>query len=261
MDSSQERRRRGVLEVRVKSVCFTLLACSAIFLTTLVVEAWKQPERNGTKTRVDDTISEMITRTPRIRRAFVAFLCLNIIARGVILFLVWERGRLYKTSSVSGPSQDSNWLSDKVALLSILTCSGAEIAFGIISTDDDTSKHTLCAGIAFSCMLLAVVSMCFNIRESLLFVPKCLCYSFCLAGGVSALLFWINRNSETFAIHTAEYVLVCCLYLGIAMLVFGKPEVSCVYVDICPMYVGACAVSQAEDVPEESMAPIRPIRL
>ena len=250
-----------MLEVRVKFVCFTLLACSIIFLTTLVVEAWKQPERNGTQTRVDDTISEMITRTPRIRRAFVAFLCLNIIARGVILFLVWERGRLYKTLHPSEASHWLSWLSDKVALISIITCSGAEIAFGIISTDDDTSKHTLCAGIAFSCMLLALLSMCFNIRESLLFVPKCLCYSFCLAGAISALLFWINRNSETFAIHTAEYVLVCCLYLGIAMLVFGKPDVSCVYVDICPLYVGACAVSQKKVMPGESMAPLGPIRL
>lgn len=94
-----------------------------------------------------DTISDMITRSPRLRNAFALFVGVIVVCQGFYVYEMhkhWtQRAALYKTH---------NKLRGTTAIIALgyLASFGGSVGFAIVSTDIDESEHVTYAGTAFA---------------------------------------------------------------------------------------------------------------
>jgi uncharacterized membrane protein len=93
-----------------------------------------------------NTISDMITRSPRLRNAFSLFVGVIVVCQGFYVYEMhkhWtQRAALYKTH---------NKLRGTTAIIALgyLASLGGSVGFAIVSTDIDKSEHVVYAGTAF----------------------------------------------------------------------------------------------------------------
>jgi len=93
-----------------------------------------------------NTISDMITRSPRLRNAFAMFIGVIVVCQGFYVYEMhkrWtQRAALYTTH---------NRLRGTTAIIALgyLASLGGSVGFAIVSTDIDKSEHVTYAGTAF----------------------------------------------------------------------------------------------------------------
>ena len=112
-----------------------------------------------------DTISDMITRSPRLRNAFAMFVGVIVVCQGFYVYEMhkhWtQRAALYKTH---------NKLRGTTAIIALgyLASFGGSVGFAIVSTDIDESEHVTYAGTAFAgiyVFLLAFTYLAYYYQE------------------------------------------------------------------------------------------------
>jgi len=102
-----------------------------------------------------NTISDMITRSPRLRNAFALFVGVIVVCQGFYVYEMhkrWtQRAALYRTH---------NKLRGTTAIIALgyLASLGGSVGFAIVSTDIDKSEHIVYAGTAFTGIYVFLVA-------------------------------------------------------------------------------------------------------
>lgn len=188
---------------------FVLL--SLLFLTGLTLWGASCHERvpvaatavgsGTTRTWVWDSISEMITRSDKLRNMFVLYVFLSVIGFGTCLALLMERAKLLREgrgSAMDRATHVGTWVAFVVAGL-------AQLGFAVMSMDVDSEQHNYLASIAFGSLLVASVLLCLHLDETL-YYGKLLPLFVSLSAGACAVAFALGASPFF------EYALVALLH-------------------------------------------------
>ena len=179
---------------------------SAVFITSLAVWGASCHERNASdgtaKTWVWDSISEMITRSDKLRNLFVVYVFLSVVGFGVCLALLMARAKLVRKNcdtAMQRATRIGAWVAFAVAGLS-------ELGFAVMSTDIDSDIHLSLASVAFGSLLLASVLLCLHLDETL-YYGKYTPLAVALLATASAVVFAVSKTP------VFEYALVLLLHV------------------------------------------------
>lgn len=149
-----------------------------------------------------DTISDMITRSPRLRNAFALFVGLSIVCQYYYCSQMIQRWQKLQRKAMH--------VQETIINASMAICFGGAIGFAINSTDIATDEHMFFAAVSFSGAWLYMTVFC------LLGVEHGACYVVSREGGI-ILYFMMTISAIALAAqpswkHYAEYVFVISLH-------------------------------------------------
>lgn len=99
-----------------------------------------------------DTVSDMITRSPRLRNAFAVIVGWVVVCQlyyVTVMYHRWNKIAHMEASSQEGTTPRPLYWPLTFALIGVVASAAGSVGFAIISTDISTLQHEYCAGTAF----------------------------------------------------------------------------------------------------------------